>query len=653
MKLKPIIQLRNVTRSFVVGGATLPVLKDINLVIHAGTIVAIMGASGSGKSTLLNILGCLDHASSGSYKVWGNEVKDMSGDQLALVRRKYFGFVFQRYHLLADLSAQGNVETPAIYAGVKKNEREFRAQKLLTELGLEDRLSHLPAQLSGGQQQRVSIARALMNGGPVIFADEPTGALDRESGIEMMRVLVQLNSLGHTIVIVTHDIQVASYAQRIIELSDGAIMSDRPNVAPLQFVAPTEPPPKLFKLPRSRSSKVGLFAEAFRMASIALLTHQFRTLLTLLGVVIGIISLVSIIAIGEGGQQHMKETLGTLTNNTIEIYRGTGWSDSRASQIRTLLPTDLDALGDLPYTASVTPMTKESYLLRYESLDSKAMVSGVSDSFFKTRNIAVSEGRSFNAEDIRNQTQVAVIDQATRVKLFAETGSPLGKTIVIGTIPCVVIGVTSAKSQDFYIDRGPNVMVPYTTAGTRLFGRQNFDSISIRIRAGLNSALAEKNINDVLMRIHGEKDFFTNNMDSMAKAYESTTRAIALMLSVIAAISLLVGGIGVMNIMLVSVSERTREIGIRMAVGARRSDIMKQFLVESIVVCLIGAVIGIFLSLLLGGVFSFFVKDWSMIFSVDAILGALASSILIGVSFGYLPARNASRLDPVEALSRD
>src|ERR1035437_8774327 len=234
MKLKPIIRLRNVTRSFVVGGATLPVLKDINLVIHAGTIVAIMGVSGSGKSTLLNILGCLDHASSGSYKVWGNEVKDMSGDELALVRRKYFGFVFQRYHLLADLSARGNVETPAIYAGVSKKEREFRAQKLLTELGLEDRLDHRPAQLSGGQQQRVSIARALMNGGPVIFADEPTGALDQESGTEMMRSLVQLNSLGHTIIIVTHDLQVASYAQRIIELSDGAIVSDRPNITPVQ-----------------------------------------------------------------------------------------------------------------------------------------------------------------------------------------------------------------------------------------------------------------------------------------------------------------------------------------------------------------------------------------------------------------------------------
>ena len=653
MTLKSIIRLKNVTRSFVVGERNLAVLKDINLAIHAGTIVAIMGTSGSGKSTLLNIIGCLDRASTGTYKVWGHDVEDMSGDKLAKIRRKYFGFVFQRYHLLPGLSAQGNVETPAIYAGVPKLERESRARKLLDQLGLGDRLAHTPAQLSGGQQQRVSIARALMNGGSVILADEPTGALDQESGVEMMRLLVDLNTRGHTIVIVTHDLRVASCAQRIIELRDGVIVSDRANVAPEGFTSQPNPSPERIKPPPTRSSRVGLFAEAFRMATSALMTHRFRTLLTLLGVVIGIISLVSIMAIGEGGQQHMKATLGTLTNNTIEVYRGASWGDNRAASIRTLLPADLDALGDMSYVASVTPMTKEILLIRHESLDSKATVSGVSDSFFKTRSIVVSEGRSFNSEDIQNQTQVVVIDQATRARMFAETDSPLGKAIIIGTVPCIVIGVTSAKSQDFFIDRGQNVLMPYTTAGTRLFGRQDFDSISIRIREGQNTVIAEKNINAVLWRMHGEKDFFTNNMDTLAKAYESTTRAIALMLSVIAAVSLLVGGIGVMNIMLVSVSERTREIGIRMAIGARRSDIMKQFLVESIVVCLIGATIGIFLSFLLGGVFSFFVQEWNMVFSSSAIIGALLSSTLIGVTFGYLPARNASRLDPVEALNRD
>jgi macrolide transport system ATP-binding/permease protein len=373
----------------------------------------------------------------------------------------------------------------------------------------------------------------------------------------------------------------------------------------------------------------------------------------LLGVVIGIVSLVSILAIGEGGKKHVKTTLGSLADNTIEVYRGSSWGDSRATSINTLLPADLDALSDMSYVSSVTPMTRQAFLLRHEGLSSKATVSGVNTAYFGNRSIVIAEGRSFNADDILNQTQVVVIDQSVRKELFDTTDSPLGKTLIVGTVPFTVIGITSAKSQDFFIDRGLNVMMPYTTAGTRIFGRQSFDSISIRIRNDRDTFAAERNVNDVLRRMHGAQDFFTNNMDTLAKAYESTTRAIALMLSAISAVSLLVGGIGVMNIMLVSVSERTREIGIRMALGARKSDILKQFLVESIVVCLIGSVIGVILSLMLGVVFSIFVQEWSMVFSMTAIVSALASSILIGVVFGYIPAFNASRLNPVEALNRD
>lgn len=653
MKLASIIRLKNVTRSYVTAGREVPVLRGIDLTIHAGTIVAIMGASGSGKSTLLNIIGCLDRASSGSYKFWGHDVGHMPSDKLASIRRKYFGFIFQRYHLLPGLSAQANVETPAIYNRISKTERQSRARQLLIQLGLGDRLHFKPAQLSGGQQQRVSIARALMNGGSVILADEPTGALDQSAGNELMRQLVELNAQGHTIVMVTHDRHVASYAQRIIELRDGVIVSDRPSVAPAPLIGKPGAKLGLAKHRPTRFSSAGLFVEAFNMATTALLSHRLRTLLTLLGVVIGIVSLVSILAIGEGGKRHMKSTLGNLADSTIEVYRGSSWGDSRGPSIRTLLPADLEALGEMSYVASVTPMTREVFLLRYEGIDAKATVSGVSDSYFKNHSIAVAEGRGFNADDMREQTQVVVIDKSTQQKFFAGSGSAVGKSIIVGTVPCVVIGVTSAKSQDYFLDRGLNVMLPYTTAGTRLFGRQNFDSISIRIRQEHSASVAEKNINQVLLRVHGRKDFFTNNMDTLSKAYESTTRAIALMLSVISAVSLLVGGIGVMNIMLVSVSERTHEIGLRMAIGARQSDIMKQFLVESVVVCLIGSVLGILVSLLMGVVFSFFVQEWSMVFSFSAILGALLASILIGVVFGYLPAFNASRLDPVEALHRD
>jgi macrolide transport system ATP-binding/permease protein len=641
-----------------VGDRQLNVLKNIDLTIHAGTMVAIMGTSGSGKSTLLNLLGCLDHPSSGSYKVWGREARSLTSDALASLRRKYFGFVFQRYHLLPGLSAQGNVEIPAMYACLPDAERSLRAQTLLYRLGLWDRIEHKPHQLSGGQQQRVSIARALMNGGQVIFADEPTGALDTESGIDMMRLLVELHGLGHTVILVTHDAELAAHAERIIELKDGAIVADRANTrVGIKDEALVSELHKLNLEPirhqRSRASKLGLLAEAFRMAYLALLAHRLRTTLTLLGIIIGIVSLVSIMAIGEGGQRHVRETLGTLTRNTVEVYRGSGWGDSRALAIHTLVPEDIEVLQQQSYIESATPITKDSFMVRHDSLDSTATVSGVGDSFFRTRSIAVSEGRAFSADEVARQAQVVVIDQATRAKFFGHGTSPLGQEIIIGTVPCTVIGVTSARSQDFYIDRGLNLLVPYTTAGTRLFGRQDFDSISVKVHDGLASTLAEKNINAVLLRKHGERDFFTNNMDALAQVYASTTKSIALMLSVIAAISLMVGGIGVMNIMLVSVTERTREIGIRMAVGARQSDIMKQFLVEAIVVCLIGALAGIALSLLIGAAFSFVVQEWRMVFTPGAVLSALLSSTLIGVAFGYLPARKASRLNPVEALVRD
>jgi macrolide transport system ATP-binding/permease protein len=577
----------------------------------------------------------------------------MSSNKLAKLRRRYFGFIFQKYNLLPELSAQGNVETPAIYDGIPKADRRHRATQLLVQLGLEARLNFKASQLSGGQQQRVSIARALMNGGAIILADEPTGALDQTNGAEVMRQLVALNAHGHTVVIVTHDPEVASYAERIIELRDGAIVSDRANAVPRGPVKPSTGVSHPVARRPIRFPSTGLFVEAFKMATTALLAHRFRTSLTLLGVVIGIVSLVSILAIGEGGKEHVKATLGSLADNTIEVYRGSSWGDSRAPSIHTLLPSDLEALGNMSYVSSVTPMTRQVFLLRNEGLSSKATVSGVNGAYFENRSIVISEGRSFNADDILNQTQVVVIDQAVRKELFVNADSPLGKTLIVGTVPFTVIGITSAKSQDFFIDRGLNVMMPYTTAGTRIFGRQSFDSISIRIRKDRDTFAAERHVNDVLRRIHGAQDFFTHNMDTLAKAYESTTRALALMLSAISAVSLLVGGIGVMNIMLVSVSERTREIGIRMALGARRSDIMKQFLVESIVVCLIGSVIGVIMSLLLGAIFSIFVHEWSMVFSLTAIVSALVSSVAIGVVFGYLPAFNASRLNPVEALNRD
>ncbi|NTZ83169.1 MacB family efflux pump subunit [Burkholderia metallica] len=679
---QPLLKLAAVTRRFPAGDKDVVVLNNVNLAIDAGEIVAIVGASGSGKSTLMNILGCLDHPSEGTYTVGGRDTHMLDSDELAQLRREHFGFVFQRYHLLPHVDAVANLEMPAIYAGTPRAERHARARALLARLGLADRAHHRPGQLSGGQQQRVSIARALMNGGQVILADEPTGALDTKSGQDVIRILHELNALGHTIVIVTHDKAVARHARRIIEISDGEIVADRPNrhyaealaesgvgaagtaetatdtpsvpasedaPPPANASADTDPGPRAGRF----MAGTGRFAEACRMAWIALVSHRLRTLLTMLGIIIGITSVVSIVAVGEGAKRYMLEEIGSIGTNTINVYPGTDWGDSRADTIQTLVPADVAALAEQPYVDSATPETSRTLLLRYRNIDVNALVSGVGDRYFQARGMRFAFGVAFDDDAVRRQAQVAVIDQNTRRKLFGATRNPVGEVILVDNVPCVVIGVTADKKSAFGSVKSLNVWVPYTTASGRLFGQRYLDSITVRVRDGQPSAAAEKSLEKLMIQRHGRKDFFTYNMDSVVKTVEKTGQSLTLLLSLIAVISLVVGGIGVMNIMLVSVTERTREIGIRMAVGARQSDILQQFLVEAVLVCLLGGTIGIALSFGLGALFSMFVAQWKMVFSAGAIVTAFVCSTLTGVIFGFMPARNASRLDPIDALARD
>ncbi|HIE4194820.1 MULTISPECIES: MacB family efflux pump subunit [Burkholderia] len=675
---QPLLKLAAVTRRFPAGDKDVVVLNNVNLSIDAGEIVAIVGASGSGKSTLMNILGCLDHPSEGTYTVGGRDTHMLDSDELAQLRREHFGFVFQRYHLLPHVDAVANLEMPAIYAGTPRAERHARARALLARLGLADRAHHRPGQLSGGQQQRVSIARALMNGGQVILADEPTGALDTKSGQDVIRILHELNALGHTIVIVTHDKAVARHARRIIEISDGEIVADRPNrhyaealaevgigaadvaetaAEAASSPAPHDAPPPADTDPGPRAPRfaagTGRFAEACRMAWIALVSHRLRTLLTMLGIIIGITSVVSIVAVGEGAKRYMLEEIGSIGTNTISLYPGADWGDSRADTIQTLVPADVVALAEQPYVDSATPETSRTLLLRFRNVNVNALVSGVGERYFQARGMRFALGVAFDDDAVRRQAQVAVIDQNTRRKLFGATRNPVGEVILVDNVPCVVIGVTADKKSAFGSVKSLNVWVPYTTASGRLFGQRYLDSITVRVRDGQPSAAAEKSLEKLMIQRHGRKDFFTYNMDSVVKTVEKTGQSLTLLLSLIAVISLVVGGIGVMNIMLVSVTERTREIGIRMAVGARQSDILQQFLVEAVLVCLLGGTIGIALSFGLGALFSMFVAQWKMVFSAGAIVTAFVCSTLTGVIFGFMPARNASRLDPIDALARD
>jgi macrolide transport system ATP-binding/permease protein len=653
---QPLLALKQICRHFQTGDDRLTVLDNINLDIYAGEMVAIIGASGSGKSTLMNILGCLDRPSEGEYQVNGQSTASLNSDQLADLRRDCFGFIFQRYHLLSHLKAESNVEIPAIYAGKNRAFRLQRARALLQRLGIGDKQRNRPSQLSGGQQQRVSIARALINGGNVILADEPTGALDSQSGKEVMQILRQLHRQGHAIVLVTHDQNIAAHAERVIEISDGRILADRRQTPcyidiPLDSQdLPEQPPttPAVSWWVRQSTR----FSEAFKMAWLSMLTHRMRTLLTMLGIIIGITAVVSVVAVGQGARNKVISDISSMGTNTIDVYPGKDWGDRNASAIQTLTPQDLPLLSGQIYTDSVTPSVSTNALLRDGGKALSAMVYGVAGQYFQVKDLKMAFGKTFDQTAVDQLQPVVVIDHNTHVKLYGEHVNPVGKVILLNNLPCRIIGVTAEKKSSFDT-QNLNVWLPYTSAMYRLMGQYYFSSISVRIKEGISSSIAEQQIIKLLTRVHGRKDFYTRNSDSILQTIEKTTATLTLLISSIAVISLIVGGIGVMNIMLVSVTERTREIGIRMAVGARQQDILQQFLIEAVMVCLLGGTLGIGLSFAVSAIFSFFVSSIQMSFSVWSLVFAFLCSSLIGVLFGYLPARNAARLDPIEALARE
>jgi macrolide transport system ATP-binding/permease protein len=652
---QPLLQVQDLWREYPSGDGVVAVLKGVNLSIEAGEMVAIIGASGSGKSTLMNILGCLDRPTRGSYSVAGQATKGLEPDELARLRREHFGFIFQRYHLLGDLTAMGNAEIPAIYAGKSSEERRVRTQALLTRLGLGERLNNRPGQLSGGQQQRVSIARALVNGGDVILADEPTGALDTTSGHEVMKILKELHAEGHTVIIVTHDPNVAANAQRVIEISDGQIVSDKVT-APGGITKLAARPLAGGQVAPSWSARLasnwGRLAEAFTMALRAMAGHRLRTLLTMLGIIIGIASVVSMVALGEGSRQRVLADISSMGTNTIDIFTGKNFGDRTAGRIRTLVPADARALEQLSYVDSVSPGLSTSVTLRRGNVEATANVSGAGEQFFQVKGYKMDKGMAFDSESVRRQEQEAVIDPATLKALFQADENPIGQVIFLGRLPVRVIGVTKPQDNAFAFGDNLNVWVPYTTAMRRLIGQNHLRSITVRIKDDVPSAAAEKGITNVLTQRHATQDFFTRNSDSIRQTMEATTQTMTMLISSIAVISLIVGGIGVMNIMLVSVTERTQEIGVRMAVGARQADILRQFLIEAVLVCLMGGVLGIVLALGVGVVFEMIGSTFHLVYSTESIALAFGVSSLIGVVFGYLPARNAARLDPVDALAR-
>lgn len=651
----PLMQVKGLIREFKAGEQTIRVLHDIDLTIHQGEMVAIIGQSGSGKSTLMNILGCLDQATAGEYKIYGQSVSRLDADELAKLRREHFGFIFQRYHLLGDISARDNVSVPAVYAGMDGQTRSERAEKLLADLGLGAKVNNRPNQLSGGQQQRVSIARALMNGGDIILADEPTGALDSKSGEDVMKILYDLNAQGHTIIMVTHDPGLAAQAERVIELKDGYVIADYKNDHYKSTT--TQPAPILDNNRKSVfSSFIDRLLEAFKMSLLAMRAHKMRTLLTMLGIIIGIASVVSVVGLGKGSQEQILTNISSLGTNTITVRDGYPYGDPRRQyNDENLTPQDAQAVEDQPYVISVSPQLDANMNVRYRNIQEAASISGVGQDYLRVSGETLAQGQGFDDQSILRRTQDIIIDNNAKNTFFPNDADPIGEVVLIGSVPGRVIGVLEPNNSGFggEVDT-PTLYMPYTTMMSRIKGSDNIESFVALIDDKISSSAAESAIYQLMESRHGTDDFRIRNSDSIRQTIESTTTAMTLLISSIAIISLVVGGIGVMNIMLVSVTERTNEIGVRMAVGARQSDIMQQFLIEAVLVCVLGGLIGIGMAFAIGELINRVGGDsFKVIYSMTSIIAAFVCSTLIGVVFGFLPARNAAKLDPVEALSRD
>ncbi|MAN67219.1 MAG: macrolide ABC transporter permease/ATP-binding protein MacB [Hyphomonadaceae bacterium] len=642
----PLLHLQAITRVYGKGDAEVRALDGVDLTIREGEFVAIIGQSGSGKSTLMNLLGCLDRPTAGTYRIHGQDVSDMDADALAALRRRTFGFVFQRYNLLANVSASENVEIPAIYAGIRQSERKARAHDLLGRLGLGGREKSRPGQLSGGQQQRVAVARALMNDAEVILADEPTGALDTGTSEELLELLEELHRSGRTVILITHDQHVAQRADRTIELRDGKIVSDsgfvdRPQVALDQGEVKSSPS---FFLQLTESIKT-----AFR----SLRANLFRTALTLLGVVIGVAAVVAMLAVGQGSQRDVMARFEDMGANLLFVSPGGDrGARMRGDAIATLTLEDAEALGELDNVLAAVPSRSGSATLRRGSNDHRGTVEGVSEDWLLANTRKLAYGSFFTAEDVDRRVGVVVLGTTTAGELFDNVSDAVGEYVFLAGAPFEIAGILEEEgASSFGRDQDDLALIPITTGMMRVFGSSYLSSVTIAVEDTDVISDTETQANDLLLQRHGTQDFRIRNTASLLESVQETQNSFSMLLGAVASISLLVGGIGVMNIMLVSVSERTREIGVRMATGARRSDILVQFIVEAVVVCALGGVIGILTGFAICAILANLGTSIA-ITPTPAIL-AFSTAFLTGFVFGFLPARNASRLDPVRALAAE